>query len=119
VPFSFAFHNVGIINGCNDAHRDAAVEALERIDDPALCEVFFIRRMSENGRYRPLLFSILVMFERPLSGKAAYRFNQIGPSLADRQSFNISSTSAPDGVHHSVILGEYNGKGKDWSGRTE
>ncbi len=41
------------------------------------------------------------------------------PSLADRQSFNISSTSAPDGVHHRVILGEHNGKGKDWSGRTD
>ncbi len=41
------------------------------------------------------------------------------PSLADRQNFNISSTSAPDGVHHRVILGEHNGKGKDWSGRTD
>jgi hypothetical protein len=42
-----------------------------------------------------------------------FESGQIGPSLASRQGFNISSTSAPD----SVIRGEQNGTGNDWSGQ--
>ena len=53
---------------CADCGATLRIIAL--IGDHALCRVFFIRRMSGNGRKLPVRINLFQCFERPLSGKA-------------------------------------------------
>ncbi len=48
----------------------ATLRIITLIDDPGLCGVFFIRRMSGNGRKRPLKIDRIPTSERPLLRKA-------------------------------------------------